>query len=127
MSFTVLCELLHQCQNITIYIFIHISATISGDVTAGAPLEFGTFFWDTVLNLNLNSLLVTRQMTLFHQGVRMGEKLEANLDTRSSDISAEETSESGRSFQSLIVCGKKLLLYASFRCLAMLFWTMDCM
>ena len=27
------------------------------------------------LNLNLNSLLVTRQMTLFHQGVRMGEKL----------------------------------------------------
>ena len=26
-------------------------------------------------NLNLNSLLVTRQMTLFHQGVRMGEKL----------------------------------------------------
>ena len=23
-------------------------------------------------NLNLNSLLVTRQMTLFHQGVRMG-------------------------------------------------------
>ena len=24
------------------------------------------------LNLNLNSLLVTRQMTLFHQGVRMG-------------------------------------------------------
>ena len=27
------------------------------------------------LNLNLNSLLVTRQMTLFHQGVRMGERL----------------------------------------------------
>ena len=24
------------------------------------------------LNLNLNSLLVARQMTLFHQGVRMG-------------------------------------------------------
>ena len=49
----------------------------------------------------------------------MGEKLvlqrtsEANLDTQSSDISAEETSESERSFQSLIVCGKKLLLYAS--------------
>ena len=37
---------------------------------------------------------------------------EANLDTQSSDISAEEISESGRSFQSLIVCGKKLLLYA---------------
>ena len=33
--------------------------------------------------------------------------------TQSSDISAEEISESGRSFQSLIVCGKKLLLYAS--------------
>ena len=27
------------------------------------------------LDLNLNSLLVTRQMTLFHQGVRMGGKL----------------------------------------------------
>ena len=26
-------------------------------------------------NLNLNSLLVTGQMTLFHQGVRMVEKL----------------------------------------------------
>ena len=25
-----------------------------------------------ILYLNLNSLLVTRQMTLFHQGVRMG-------------------------------------------------------
>ena len=35
------------------------------------------------------------------------------LDTQSSDISAEETSESGRPFQSLVVCGKKLLLYAS--------------
>ena len=30
---------------------------------------------DIFLNLNLISLLVTRQMTLFHQGVRMGEKL----------------------------------------------------
>ena len=30
---------------------------------------------NNTLNLNLNSLLVTRQMTLFHQGVRMGEKL----------------------------------------------------
>ena len=27
------------------------------------------------VNLNLNSLLLARQMTLFHQGVRMGEKL----------------------------------------------------
>ena len=50
--------------------------------------------------LNLNSLLVTCQSV-------------ANLDTQSSDISAEEISESGRSFQSLIVCIKKLLLYAS--------------
>ena len=25
-----------------------VGATISGDVTAGAPLEFGTFFWFTV-------------------------------------------------------------------------------
>ena len=36
-----------------------------------------------------------------------------NLDTQSSDISAEEIRESGRSLQSLIVCGKKLLLNAS--------------
>ena len=28
-----------------------------------------------LLDLNLNSLLATRQMTLLHQGVRMGEKL----------------------------------------------------
>ena len=40
---------------------------------------------------------------------------DANLDTQSSDISAEEIRESGclesgRSFQSLIVCGKKLVL-----------------
>ena len=30
-------------------------------------------------NLNLNSLLVTRQMTLFHQGVWMGEKLVSRM------------------------------------------------
>ena len=29
---------------------------------------------NVVVVLNLNSLLMTRQMTLFHQGVRMGEK-----------------------------------------------------
>ena len=34
---------------------------------------------------------------------------DANLDTQSSDISAEEIRESGRSFQFLIVCGKKFL------------------
>ena len=38
---------------------------------------------------------------------------DANLDTQSSNISAEEIRESGRSFQSLIFYGKKLLLYAS--------------
>ena len=45
------------------------------------------------LNLNLNSLLVTRQMTLFHQGsdggeisplIRLERTSEANLDTQSS-------------------------------------------
>ena len=36
-----------------------------------------------------------------------------NLDTQSSDSSAEEMRESGRSFQSLIVWGKKLFLQAS--------------
>ena len=32
---------------------------------------------------------------------------DANLDTQSLDISAEEIRQSGRSSQSLIVCGKK--------------------
>ena len=35
---------------------------------------------------------------------------EVNLETQSSDNSAEESRESGRSFQSLIVQGKKLFL-----------------
>ena len=39
---------------------------------------------------------------------------DANSDTQSSDISAEEIRESVRSFQPLIVGGKKLFLYASF-------------
>ena len=68
------------------------------------------------LYLNLNSLLVTYQMTLFHQGFAYGKNLspesisEANLDEHSSDISAVENRESGRSFQSLMVWGKKLHL-----------------
>ena len=33
--------------------------------------------------LNLNSLLVTRQKTLFHQGVKMGEKLVPRMHKRS--------------------------------------------
>ena len=37
----------------------------------------------------------------------------AHLDKQSSNISAEEIRESGKSFQSLTVCGSKLLLYAS--------------
>ena len=36
-----------------------------------------------------------------------------NLDTQSLDVLAEEIRESARSFQSLIVCGKTLFLYAS--------------
>ena len=36
------------------------------------PLDLAAW---SLNSLNLNSLLVTRQMTLFHQGVRMGEKL----------------------------------------------------
>ena len=69
-------------------------------------------------DLNLNGLLVTRQIDNTSPGGAPGGKSlaltrDANLDTQSSDISAEEIRESGRSFQSLIVCGKKLLLYAS--------------
>ena len=33
------------------------------------------YIFQLIRFLNLNSLLVTRQMTLFHQGVRIGEKL----------------------------------------------------
>ena len=73
-------------------------------------------------DLNLTGLLVTRQTdntspggaTIFHQGNQSKALTrDANLDTQSSDISAEEIRESGRSFHFLIVCGKKLLLYAS--------------
>ena len=68
------------------------------------------------LTLNLNSLLVTRQMTLFHQGFGWGRNKslertsEANLDTQSPDISAVENRDSGRS---LIVWGMKLHLNSS--------------
>ena len=44
-------------------------------------------------------------MTILHQ-----KKREENLDTQSLDISAEVIREPGRSFQSLIVIGKKLCL-----------------
>ena len=73
----------------------------------------------SVLNLNLNDLLVTRQIDNISPGVRQEGNYSAtltriaNLDTQSSGISAEEIIESGRSFQFLIVCGKKTLLYAS--------------
>ena len=69
--------------------------------------------------LNLNGLLVIRQIDNTSPGGAPGGKLvpgstrDAILDTQSSDISAEEIRESGRSFQPLIVSGKKLLLYAS--------------
>ena len=54
-------------------------------------------------------------MTIPHQGLAMADKSlaptrEVNLDMQSSDNSAEEMSESGRAFQSLIVWGKKLFL-----------------
>ena len=62
------------------------------------------------LNLNLNDFLVIRQIDNNSPGVRQPG---SHKRCESSDISAEEIRESGRSFQSLIVCGKKLLLYAS--------------
>ena len=45
-------------------------------------------------------------MTIFHQGVLMGEKLvlRTHLEVQSSDTSEVENRELGRSFQSLIVC-----------------------
>ena len=68
-------------------------------------------------NLNLNGLLVIRQIDNISPGGSVpGGKLVPGSHKRCelghTDISAEEIKESGRSFQSLIVCGKKLLLYA---------------
>ena len=67
-------------------------------------------------NLNLNSLLVKRQVDNPLPGAVTGGNQslaltrEVNLDTLSSDSSEEEISDSGRSFQSLIVWEKKLYL-----------------
>ena len=54
-------------------------------------------------------------MTIPHQGLAEEDQSlaltrEVNLDTQSSDSSAEEMSESGRSLQSLIVFGKAAFL-----------------
>ena len=54
-------------------------------------------------------------MTIPHQGLAeedksLALKREVNLDMQSSDNSAEEISESGRAFQSLIVWGKEAFL-----------------
>ena len=46
-----------------------------GVKTRRADKSTAEHYEHTYIHLNLNSLLVTRQMTLFHQGVRMGEKL----------------------------------------------------
>ena len=65
-------------------------------------------------NLNLNILLVKRRIDNPSLGAVTGgnESLaltrEVNLDTLSSDSSEEEIRDSGRSFQSLIILGKKL-------------------
>ena len=62
-------------------------------------------------DLNLNSLLVKRQIDNPSPGALTGEyqslalTREVNLDTLSSDNSEEEIRGSGRSFQSLIVWG----------------------
>ena len=77
-------------------------------------------------NLNLNGLLVIRQIDNTSLGgggggggapggkLVPGSHKRCEWGTQSSDILAEEIRESGRSFHFLIVCGKKLLLYASF-------------
>ena len=63
--------------------------------------------------LNLNSSLVKRQIDNPSPGAVAGGNQslaltrEVNLDTLSSDSSEEEIRDSGRSFQSLIVWGKK--------------------
>ena len=67
-------------------------------------------------NQNQNSLLVIRQIYNPSPGAVTGENKslaltrEVNLDTLSSNSSEEEIRDSGRSFQSLIVWGKKLYI-----------------
>ena len=58
------------------------------------------------------------KLTIIHQGLCLGELVPSShkrckLGTQSSDIPAEEIRESGKSFQSLIISGKKLHVYAS--------------
>ena len=68
------------------------------------------------MDLNLNSLLVKRQIDNPSPGAVTGGNQslaltrEVNLDTLSYDSSEEEIRDSGRSFQSLTVWGKKLYL-----------------
>ena len=68
----------------------------------------------SAVNLNLNRLLVKRQIDNPSSGALTGGNKsialtrEVHLDTLSSDSSEEEIRNSGRSFQSLIVWGKKL-------------------
>ena len=66
-------------------------------------------------NLNLNSLLVKRQIDNPSPGTVTGGNFKLvpsshNLDTLSSDSTEEEIRDSGRSFQALIVWGKKLYI-----------------
>ena len=67
-----------------------------------------------ILNLNLNSLPVKRQIDNPSPGAVTGGNSSlaltrgVNLDTVSSDSSEEDLRDSGRSFKSLIVWGKKL-------------------
>ena len=71
---------------------------------------------ESILNLNLNSLLVKRQIDnpspgdMTRGNYSLALTREVNLDTLSSDSSEEEIRDSGRSFKSLIVWGKKLYL-----------------
>ena len=68
------------------------------------------------LNLNQNVLLVTRQTDNISPGGKRGGQLDPGSYKRCKHghtfISAEEIRQSGRSFKALIVCVKKLLLYA---------------
>ena len=66
-----------QCDVTTIMLLAKVDKPIEYVLTKPkTKYDWEINYWQILnLNLNLNSLLVTRQMTLFHQGVRMGEKL----------------------------------------------------
>ena len=97
----------------SLFIFLYV-LTPEGDIRRVLiGIDIGVLFEARKSGQNQNSLLVKRQNDNTSPGdwsrkIRLALTREVNLDTQSSDSSAEEMRESGRTFQSLIVWRKKL-------------------